>query len=286
MEPAQATALIALIAIAQPQAKDDAKTAFERGLAHFDGLRYREAIEEFKRSLAIRQTAAVWYNLALTYYRLGEYDGALSALDHHRALGEAAGGDDRGAEEAAGADRDLGARSGDEDRPRREGSEAWGDLRDARPAPAGGAPSSLRDDHQKRAPGSGSSAGSLDLSPSKLLPARIVLRVDPNDAELSIDGAIVGIGEYRGEVAAGSHEIAAKKIEHLSKSETVELVAGEEKVVTLVLAVEAKDPFYATWWFWTITGVAVVGAAVAIGVAARPRYDGGIDGRTIEALHP
>ena len=30
----------------------------------------------------------------------------------------------------------------------------------------------------------------------------------------------------------------------------------------------SKQPFYKTWWFWTIIGVAVVGAGTAAGVLA------------------
>jgi hypothetical protein len=125
---------------------------------------------------------------------------------------------------------------------------------------------------------------SIDMTPQELQRASIVVRATPLDAELTIDGAVVGVGTYRGELPPGAHEISAKAKDRLPAVRRIDLAPDETKEVSLEL-MEEGAPIYATWWFWTIAGVMVAGAAVAIGVAAAPDREVPSTEIYVEALH-
>ena len=43
----------------------------------------------------------------------------------------------------------------------------------------------------------------IDMAPQEMQPASLVVRASPEDAELAIDGKVVGVGTYRGELPPG-----------------------------------------------------------------------------------
>ena len=269
-----------------------AKQAFERGLAAFDEGRYSEAASEFERSLALKETPAVWYNLALAYYRLARWDVALSALERHVALEPPRESEARQIREMSDelkaklALLEISVRTPD--------TTVFLDGRELKERRAHVMPGwheleALRPGHRPVKKSATLEAGArlaTELSPAEPLPARVLVRTTPADAQILIDGAPLGIGEYRGELEPGEHRIEGKREDHALAFEVVRLSAGDEKEIALVLT-EESAPIYETWWFWTAAGAVVLaGAAIAIGVAAQPGFDGGSIERTVQVLSP
>jgi len=115
--------------------------------------------------------------------------------------------------------------------------------------------------------------------------AHLTIRVEGEADEVTRDGATVpsvALG-VAAPVDPGRHELRALRGGDVVAEETVELAeaASEEVVLVVPASVVIGDPelpdpdpdptvddepFYASWWFWTIVGVVVVGAAVGIGV--------------------
>jgi hypothetical protein len=58
-----------------------ARVHFERGMDHYRGHRYREAIREFQLSVTRVPNADIWFNMARAYEQLDE---AAQAVDHYR----------------------------------------------------------------------------------------------------------------------------------------------------------------------------------------------------------
>lgn len=66
---------------AEPPIYAAARAHFERGMEHYRGHRYREAIHEFRLSVARVPNADLWFNMARAYEQLGE---AAQAVEHYR----------------------------------------------------------------------------------------------------------------------------------------------------------------------------------------------------------
>lgn len=68
---------------AQPVVVDEARAAYESGIAHLDAARYQEAALALERSRALREVPVVLYNLALAYRGLGQYRKAVGLFDRY-----------------------------------------------------------------------------------------------------------------------------------------------------------------------------------------------------------
>jgi len=68
---------------AQLVAVDEARAAYEAGIAHLDGRRYQEAALALERSRALREVPVVLYNLALAHRGLGQYRRAVGLFDRY-----------------------------------------------------------------------------------------------------------------------------------------------------------------------------------------------------------
>jgi len=113
--------------------------------------------------------------------------------------------------------------------------------------------------------------------------AHLTIRVEGEADEVTRDDVpvpTVALG-VSAPVDPGSHTLRAMRGGEVVATETVELAeaASEEVVLSVPPAVVIPDPvlpdpdpalsdepFYAQWWFWSLIGVVVVGAAVGIGV--------------------
>jgi hypothetical protein len=108
---------------------------------------------------------------------------------------------------------------------------------------------------------------------------------------LEIEGAISGSrilidDQARGTAPAGQMAnipIGARRVQVLADNyQAFErwVVVKQEERVTVAVEQRAVDssPFYATWWFWTITGAVVAGAAVGSALAFSGDSGGGETG--------
>ena len=62
----------------------EARAHFERGVAHFDQQEYREALEEFRKSLGHKRTRNAMGYAASCLKQLGQYDDALEQYEAMR----------------------------------------------------------------------------------------------------------------------------------------------------------------------------------------------------------
>ena len=90
----------------------------------------------------------------------------------------------------------------------------------------------------------------------------LVLTADPPTAVLLVDGVEVGEGEAQAAVESGGHVIEAR-VEGYSPYRTAVSVA-ERQELELHLALSRHEEPWETWWFWTIFGVVIAGAAAGI----------------------
>ncbi len=123
--------------------------------------------------------------------------------------------------------------------------------------------------------------------------ARLTVSVDGDlaGAEVQVDRRTMREGELgvAFPMDPGDHVVTATREGDVLEEQAVTLDVGGSAEVTLAAstwpapvqeqitveppAEEPSPPFYSTWWFWTIVGVAVAGAAVAIVFAASGTED-------------
>lgn len=101
------------------------------------------------------------------------------------------------------------------------------------------------------------------------------------DATVEVDGQIIGSTPFDGLIPAGAHTLRVTKNGYIEDIREVRIQAGKRYILDIdlqeyappaplampvVIMEEANPEFYNSWWFWTLTGVAVAGTAAA-GVA-------------------
>jgi hypothetical protein len=118
------------------------------------------------------------------------------------------------------------------------------------------------------------------------------------DATILVDSRIIGSTPFDGLIPAGDHMIRVEKDGFLPAERPLSVRAGDEYDVAIEMktaprpvttttprpgtlgsvdttrppALEDEDPeFYETWWFWTLTGAVVAGAAVGVALAVAPQ---------------
>lgn len=105
-------------------------------------------------------------------------------------------------------------------------------------------------------------------------PATARLRVEVNaDADVYIDGRLVGRGRSVDvpDLLPGTHKVRARATGMTAFEGDVELAADEQRSLGVsLIAMSESRPFYKTWWFWTLVGVAAAGGATGAVLATRP----------------
>jgi len=93
------------------------------------------------------------------------------------------------------------------------------------------------------------------------------------DAEIRMDGAIMGKGAWEGLLPAGGHQLEVSKPGYSTERIEVTLSAEQERTVAIDLSPQRS------WVFWTVSLVAVVGGAtVAAVLLSKPSETTPVDG--------
>lgn len=104
--------------------------------------------------------------------------------------------------------------------------------------------------------------------------ARVSLSVDREDADVFVDGELVGRTPLDGplRLATGEHVVEVRLDGFQTFRERVAVHGGQDIDLTVELD-EVRRPWYRRWWPWTVLGVVVTGTAVglAVGLTAEPR---------------
>jgi PEGA domain len=85
----------------------------------------------------------------------------------------------------------------------------------------------------------------------------------PSDAEIIVDGKSFGKSHWEGPLAAGHHQVIAKKEGFYTRSQDLEIEAGKTKTLTLTLDENRNT----AWVGWAIGSVLVIGGSIAAGYA-------------------
>ena len=93
------------------------------------------------------------------------------------------------------------------------------------------------------------------------------------DAEIRMDGAVVGKGAWEGLLAAGGHQLEVSKAGYSTQRLEITLSPEQERTVEVSLSAEKS------WLFWTVSVVAVVGGAtLATVLISHPTETTPVDG--------
>ena len=112
----------------------------------------------------------------------------------------------------------------------------------------------------------------LSLAESKEEGKLRVLTEHP-DAEIRMDGAVVGRGAWEGLLAPGGHQLEVSKAGYSTQRLEITLSPEQDRTVEVSLSAEKS------WLFWTVSVVAVVGGAtLATVLLSRPTETTPVDG--------
>ena len=273
---ATAALVFAIGALSAPTARaqtDDARARsrahFMAGVEHLQGDRPEEAIEELEAARSLYPTASVHFNLGLAYREVGRARDAISAFERFLA----ASGDDLPE-----------ARGEEVDRYLRSLRASLGVLRvqafpeqatifvDDEPVGRGRVRLELdpgtyqltvrseghldADREVEVAPGS-DEVVRLQLE-ERVSAGTLALDVTPEEATVSVDGRVRGMGDLELQLSPGPHSLLLE-YETARREQDFEIVAGER--LSLSLSVDASDDL--TWLWVTLALVAVAGGAAA-----------------------
>ena len=93
----------------------------------------------------------------------------------------------------------------------------------------------------------------------------LLVKSAPDGAMIDVDGKPFGRAPTEGVLGAGTHSVVANAEGYLTASTQAVVVAGASKEVQVSLS--RKSSLVRSPWFWTVVGIVVVGAAVAIAAA-------------------
>lgn len=284
----------------------EARDAFARGVELVDQARWSEALASFERSFELRPHALTRYNVGACERALGRYTRARRALIEALARNTARDSKEMApsyVEEAktylseidkllvhvdttvaptdaavAVDGRPLAAIDGDAPPVRVGGLEPPGPGR-----PPGAARFELQLDpgahvititrkgfsdvvvNRTWAPGA---HAKLDLVLDKL-PAVLRIRADREGAVVTVNDVDVGLAPVELSRPAGTYRVVVKKPGFVTYRAQVDARAGEELNLRATLDQETT-PITGRWWFWTLAGVVVAGAAVGTYALTRP----------------
>lgn len=90
-------------------------------------------------------------------------------------------------------------------------------------------------------------------------------------ANVSVDGASLGVVPAQKPLSPGQHRITLQRDGYETAETSVVLTAGETKEVRVPMVV--RETIAGKWWFWTGIGVVLAAGGVAIGVALTTEKD-------------
>jgi hypothetical protein len=102
-----------------------------------------------------------------------------------------------------------------------------------------------------------------------VLPATIALRSDPPLGIVHIDRREVGLAPVEFERVGGTYQLEVTRDDYVPYRATLDLAPGQRADITAKL-VPYHAPIYKKWWFWTIAGAVISGAAAGTYFAVRP----------------
>ncbi len=131
-------------------------------------------------------------------------------------------------------------------------------------------------------------AGTTQELEVDLIAVEGVVQIDTGqviDVVIEVDGEIIGSTPFDGVVPAGAHTVRLYKTGYTDILREIRIQAGKSYALDYdmepipvapaaapvgVAATGSDNPFYETWWFWTVTGVAVAGAVTGVAIGAEP----------------
>jgi len=291
-------------AIGDEAATEQARAEYVAGTNHVKAAKWGEAIAAFERSRALRRHALTTFNIAACERALGRYTRARRAFRDAVAEDKASGGKELGETFVADAKTYLGEIDGllakidltvspGDAAISFDGRPLLLDVEDkglyvtglAAPGPGSALGATVRvltdpgahvlvlarkgysDVLVNRTFPPGSKT-TLALELEKL-PGIIKVRADRDGAVVTLDGLDIGTAPVQVSRSAGSHTVVVRKTGYATYSAQIDVRAGEELDLRATLAPETI-PITKKWWFWTIAGGVVAGAAVGTYFLVRP----------------
>jgi len=261
-----------------------AREHFERGVALLDDSQFARALIELERSLAIRPTAPVLFNLGLAYRGVGRYQ---DAIKHFR--------------------RFLDVRH--ETKHREMANLATTLIQELEAAlvhvevQVTGDATTVRVDDRSVARGDGvhrvvldpgshvfeaNRDGYVPARATVLLkagarerivldagetpkPSHVTVETRPAGAEIWLDGKLVARGRYEGRVTSGTRRLRVAASGYESEERSLRVGPGSRQQVSITLT-EASRPVTKEWWFWA-GSAAVAGATVLTVILLQPEEE-------------
>lgn len=261
-----------------------AREHFDRGVALLDDSQFARAVVELERSLGIRETAPVLFNLGLAYRGVGRYRDAIQQL--RRFLDVRQGNKHREmANLAATLVQELEAALVHVEI-QVTGHATTVRVDDRTVARADGTHKAVLD------PGShvfeASREGYVPARTTTLLkagarerivldagktpkPSRITVETRPSEAEIWLDGKLMARGRYGGEVASGTRKLRVIASGYEPEERSLRVGPGSRQQVSITLT-EASRPVTKQWWFWA-GSAAVAGATVLTVILLQPEEE-------------
>jgi hypothetical protein len=310
MRPGAVACVLLAASVASAQAPEgdpvEARRLFELGVGLLEDQQFAEAAATLERSLAIRESPPVLYNLGLAYRGTGQYRRGLEVFARFLEVAGPRHAQLRGSVETISAELTAslvhvtlqvtgGAARVVVDDAERAGADGTIELtldpgRHSFEASREGYEPARREMDLGRG-----ERITVELDASQApRPAHLVVDAGRPDAEIRLDGADVGRGRFEREVSAGRYEVRVSARGYVAQTRTVELGPGGRERLAFSLAKvppRAQDPsLFSRWWFWTAAAVVASGAAVGVVVLTQeperePYYDGSL-GYTVEAALP
>jgi len=295
---AAVTAVAGPVRAQRPRAPDDPRALFQQGVQLLDEHRYAEAIDALRRSIALREAPPAIYNLGLAQRGAGYHHDAIASFRRFLAI----------ATDARFAST------------RQVVTDSIAELERSMPVVVlrvAGSPEHVRIDGQDVEPSDGTRELRLDPRPHRFealrtgyapvsrelqpgpgtrneieldigagaLPVHLSIEVTPRDAEISVNGEVVGRGVHALEGPPGRYVVEASRDDHDPERRVVTLGPGATERMTLSLA-ENSPSIASRWWFWTsIAAVVAIGVGVGIYASVTPGpVDKGSLGVFVEVL--
>jgi tetratricopeptide (TPR) repeat protein len=258
-----------------PDPRAEAREHFVRGVELYDEGEYEPALAEFRRSHELQAVPGVLINVALCLEELHRYDDAISTYREYLRTAERASADRRRAAEEAIAllEERIASVTIEVDRP---GAEILIDGRSVGTSPL---PAPLRLAAgvrviEVRLEGFVSVREELEVAgrvareiPIRLAPldrnGLVRVSAEPAETIVRIDGLEVGHAPVERRLPMGGHVVEGFLDAYRTYRTDIQLADRQELDLRLVLEREGPS-ITSEWWFWTIIGVGVAGAAAAV----------------------
>ncbi|MDB4932891.1 MAG: hypothetical protein JWM10_5375 [Myxococcaceae bacterium] len=254
----------------------EARTHFQTGVGHYQAGRFTEAIAEFQTAHRLFASPTILFNLAQAYRSDGQLSNAITTfrryIDENPRLTATQREDVEGVireiettravlsfeVEPSGAEISLDGRPlGTSPLPR--GVEVLPGPHEVAVTLALHEPLTQTINvhaHERR-------LFQANLHPVELN-ARLVVNALPADAEITLDGAVVGRGTYDQRVRPGPHQLSFAAPGYQPRSESVTVRTLSEETVRVTLEARSRSVF-TRWYFWAaVGGVIAVGATLAV----------------------